>query len=577
MGIALLAFAAFHLAWRVEPALRYQLLAPPFFTDTAFLTRFLREPGGLLSYGAAALGQHNAVNAPGAVTFTLLLASLLAAARQVVAAATGRSGAVPTCLLVALLAALPGRFDGDPERVALGLLAAVLAACAWLPARALPPAAPIALGWLLSGLLFGVAGAPSALLFGLVVWLAEIFAKRPLSGLLPGLSGFLLGPLWNWWHPAFHALAPTSQWGVGFTLALTVAAFLLLPLWLGLHLALDRFPCWRPSASWQGRAWVAGGIAAMALIAASVDPTRQTLARLDAAAARSHWDAVVAAARRLPALPPRARIEVARALFHQGVLLRDLFEFPQLPGWDLLPDLKAGLDTGGAQARTLLELGQVNLAEHVAHEFFEINGSRPGTLRLLADINLLKDRPEAARIFLNRLALTPCERHQARVALDSLSGDPRHAGRPDLAAIRPLLPRTDEPDSALPTEALLRQLLASNPTNRMAFEYLLAQHLLAGRLEAVAADVAGLDAFGKSAELPPLCEEALLLYRGQTGQPLDLHGRTIRPATQDRYRRFGEIAQRHSNDRTRAFAALAPEFGGTYWFFRTFGVSAPSR
>jgi hypothetical protein len=69
-----------------------------------------------------------------------------------------------------------------------------------------------------------------------------------------------------------------------------------------------------------------------------------------------------------------------------------------------------------AQSETLLELGQVSEAERLAHEALELEGDRPDLLWVLAQINVLKDRPKAARIFLNALRQVPfqCERAETR-------------------------------------------------------------------------------------------------------------------------------------------------------------------
>jgi hypothetical protein len=228
-----------------------------------------------------------------------------------------------------------------------------------------------------------------------------------------------------------------------------------------------------------------------------------------------------------------------------------------------------------AEAQTLLELGQVNLAEHMAHESLELAGARPETLRLLAQINILKDLPGAARVFLNRLRLTPFHRREAERQLQLLAADPGGANQPELSAIRTRLPRTDDPDAGLPTESLLRQLLKANPTNRMAFDFLLAHQLLNSHLDELPADLGRLDGF-RDPVLPRPCEEALLLYRDRApAKPLDLRGRQIRPATIERYRHFSDLIRRHQGQPELAYAALATEFGDTFWFYTLFGETVP--
>jgi len=273
--------------------------------------------------------------------------------------------------------------------------------------------------------------------------------------------------------------------------------------------------------------------------------------------------------------PAAARLDLTRALFHAGRLPEDLFTFPQTRGLDLLPGYDAGLAMARAEAQTLLELGQVNLAEHMAHESLELAGARPETLRLLAQINILKDLPGAARVFLNRLRLMPFRHAEAERLLQLLAADPGGANQAGLSAIRTRLPRTDEPDAGLPTEALLQQLLKANPTNRMAFDFLLAHRLLNTQLDELLADLGRLDGF-RDPVLPRPCEEALLLYRDRApAKPVDLRGRQIRPATIARYRRFSDLIRRYPSQPATARAVLAPEFGDTFWFYALFGETVP--
>jgi hypothetical protein len=365
------------------------------------------------------------------------------------------------------------------------------------------------------------------------------------------------------------------RWGSGLTLTFHALAFLFVPAWLVMQTVLARWAGGKDRTRARPYFWIAGLIATLALWWWSLDASQQTLAQLEQAVSRQEWDRALTVARRVRAWPAAARLELTRALFHAGRLPEDLFTFPQTRGLDLLPSYDAGLAMARAEAQTLLELGQVNLAEHMAHESLELAGARPETLRLLAQINILKELPGAARVFLNRLRLTPFRHAEAERQLQLLGADPGGANQPEISAIRTRLPRTDDPDAGLPTERLLRQLLSANPTNRMAFDYLLAHQLLNSHLDELPADLGRLDAFGDPV-LPRPCEEAILLYRARApAKPVDLRGRKIRPATIERYRRFSDLIQRYQGQPATARAVLAPEFGDTFWFYALFGETGP--
>jgi hypothetical protein len=561
----LLLFAGFHLAWRVEPAVRYQSQAPPFFVDAAFLGRFTGVPGGLLSYAAAALAQLNHDNGLGVTAYAVVLVAILLCAHRILAVATGRANPVPAFILVAMMAAAPGRFEGEPERVALGFLIGLVATICWLGLRRSRLGIQVVAGWVLTGLLFHLTGAPSTLLFATLAALCAFRLGRPAGGVALGLPGFLGVLAWAGLRPGFQWLAPELQWGHGLTAVLYAAAYGWVPAWLALTLVPGAQSIMNRKSRHPELAWSLGLIVAVAGLAGSVDIARRDLARLEQFASRREWDAVLSLAQQLRVWTASARLEVVRALYHQGALLNDLLRFPFPDGWDLLPDYSAGTAMSLASARTLFDLGQANLAEHMAHEAFELDGTKPGILRLLARINLLKDRPEAARIFLRRLRLAPCHRDEADAALLRIDDDPRNANDPELAALRARLPRTDEAESRLPTDALLHQLLLANPTNRMAFEYLVAQHLLSGQLDRIPDDLRGLGAYGDTT-VPRLCEEAaLLLPRRSPGVP-EINGRPISQATIDRFRRFDEQAKRSAGRPAATRSALVTEFADTVWF-----------
>jgi hypothetical protein len=310
---------------------------------------------------------------------------------------------------------------------------------------------------------------------------------------------------------------------------------------------------------------------------ALLDTSQRGSARLERAVARHEWNRALTAAKEVRTWSAGARLQLTRALYHAGRLPEDLLSVPQVRGVDLLPGHEeAGLEMSRALGETLFELGEVNLAERMAHEALEMEGTRPDTLRLLARINVLKERPGAARVFLNRLRLAPFHQAEAGRALEALATDPRGTKDAELSLIRTRWPTTDEAVTRLPTEILLRQLLTANRTNRMAYAYLLSHHLLGGDLARLDEDLASLAALGYTA-LPRPCEEALALRRppGGDAQP-EASGFPVRPAVAARYQRFLGLSRQYQANLPAGRAALAAEFGDTFWYYRAFGQSAPT-
>jgi hypothetical protein len=529
------------------------------------------------------LTQLNFHNWLGAVAFTVILGSILVCARRFLRRVADGGATVAAGVLVALLAVLPGRYGSDAEATALGLLAALAGGNLWLAAAGRPAALRLAVFWALALLLFYAAGTFPFGLFVVLIVGAESAANgsKPLA--LGCALALLLVPTWCWLRPGFNPWKATRSWGDGLSLALNVLAYLSVPLWLILRAALNAVEkagrlrvSERLSSAGSGMrllGWVLGLAAAAVFMWAGLDESRQALARLERAVSQQEWDAALRAAKGLRAWTASARLQVLRALSHLRRLPEDLFAYPQQQGRDVLPGYEAGLEMSRALSETLLELGQVNLAEHMAHEALELEGPRPDTLRLLAKVNLLKGHPEAAKVFLNRLRLALFHRAEAELALRALATEPDTANYPEMALFRTRLPRTDEPESSLPADRLLRQLLEANRTNRMAFDYLVAQRLLKNQLELLPVELGRLEALGETA-LPRPCEEALLIYQeSRPGDVATLRNLPISAAARERYRRFVQLARRQPSP-SAARAALAPEFGDTYWFFHLFGETA---
>lgn len=591
---SILLLVAGHVAWQVEPVLRYHALAPPFFLDNATWAKALEPAGGLVRQAGAALAQLNARATPGTLAFPGLMGVLLWVVRSVLVRVAPSSATAVACVPVVLLAGLTGRYDVPAEQLALEMLLALVTANVWMHLPAGAAAVRIGSFWGLVGLVFWLGG-PAPVLLLVTVGLAENLAVKWQPKVALGCAvALVILPLWRWYWPAFDPWAFPADWGKGWSRGLALASWGVVPAWMAIRGGLNRRAAaagarlGRPFVRllhgpvagprrWVG--WAVAGAVTAVFFVFTVDRQRQAIAQVNRFATQHDWARALTAARRVSDWPASMRLEATRALFHEGRLLADLFALPQRHGRELLPDFRDDLDMSFALSATLFELGQVNLAEHLAHEVLELDGPRPPTLRLLTRVNVLLDRPEAARVFLNRLRRVPFCREEADQALARLRADPTGRLDPQLSLLRGRMPLSDEAEVRLPTDRLLRQLLAANATNRMAFEYLVAHHLLA------ADPAAAVDAYlrwqdpGKSG-VPRLVEEALLFLKSQTGsEPTPIRGsdQAILPATQERYRQFLEALRPYGNRTAEARADLAPAFGDTFWFYLRFGESVPSR
>jgi len=160
-----------------------------------------------------------------------------------------------------------------------------------------------------------------------------------------------------------------------------------------------------------------------------------------------------------------------------------------------------------------------------------------------------------------------------------LDADPNFAGDPEIQLLRAQRLRKDSPPLFYAKEAMLTALVEQNdstgprpqdapssPPNRMAFEYLMAWYLLTGQLDKIAQQLARLDEFGYT-EIPPLYQEAILIYAYGMGKSVNLYGRAIDPEMDRRMKHFSGVVNKYGKDRGAAVAELAKDYRGSYFFY----------
>ncbi|NIA21368.1 MAG: hypothetical protein GWP05_05235 [Anaerolineaceae bacterium] len=230
----------------------------------------------------------------------------------------------------------------------------------------------------------------------------------------------------------------------------------------------------------------------------------------------------------------RLNHDINRALYHEGKLLDEMFHSPQDAGALFLFNRKRkkrDLSRWESErvASLFFEIGRVNAAERMAHELLQRFGDRPSTLRLLAEINIVKEQTPAARVFLGYLAGLRNDPRYERWAEQMLSSFETTGALPvdeRLLRIRSWNVRRGSLNSERTIVGDMMELLESNPKNRMAFEYLMANCLLTNNLQGVANNIGRLKKLGYQ-RMPRHIQEAILLYDFFAGRKVDLHGYRI--------------------------------------------------
>jgi hypothetical protein len=204
----------------------------------------------------------------------------------------------------------------------------------------------------------------------------------------------------------------------------------------------------------------------------------------------------------------------------------------------------------------------------------EMEGENVPALRALVRLHVIRGLTNAARIFLNRLDAYPEQRAWAAGFQAALDTDSPSNADPTLRRIRANLLGRDRIVSGLTTERVLKLALEANPTNRLAFELLVAQQLLARELLPACSSLAK-SPLVRDGPLPRHYAEATLLHRSlypEISLPALLP--RVPGAVVANFQQFGELMKRVSG----SLEGLRPEawrrFRDTYWYYYFFGRPA---
>ena len=569
-----------------------------------FLDEVLTHPGGPARYATILLSEFYYHAWAGALIISAAAALLCAAAAALWQALEGRSLQFAQYLPAVLVAVLYSQY-AHVLSACLSLAAAALVACVyvWLPVRR--GAFRCALFLALSCALYYVA-AEGYLVFAAVCIIVEAVKRRRIllggaclvcAAVVPFAIGAVV--LQMRVRDAVDSLIPARVALYWHTEALVVALYVFCPATALVAALRRKRPADQAPADVQTEdarrdggplRWLLGTGALVLLTAAlgllAWDRNSRALLRIEWCSRRRMWDQLLQAARAVPAERYTVLVqwEVNRALHHAGRLLDEMFAYPQSP-YALMPTARSlGLgqselpDTAYAKVSAVLfDLGRVNEAERRACEAMEFLGDRPDLIERMALIGVSKGQTEAARIWLGALKEDPVYRARATAYLGRLAAGPALSDDPQVQLIRSCRPVTDQV-GGLTFEGMFTQLLEANRRNRMAAEYLIADHLLNGRLDKVASSVARLDDLGRP-DVPRYLQEALLIYMTRTGLSVDLHGRTIGRDAAERYVAFDAAWARQRGDRWAVANALAADWGDTYFFYyyHSFGSSGRAR
>jgi hypothetical protein len=315
-------------------------------------------------------------------------------------------------------------------------------------------------------------------------------------------------------------------------------------------------------------------LAAGAIAWSTLDENGRLVLQLDYYCQHGKWTEALDTAARLPAGQMRtyAHRNIHLALYRTGRLLDEMFHYPQALGqryYHLLAE-KGNRLLYVQDSRIFLELGQVNLAEKCCLEAMVLTGERPSLLKQLVVINIAKDQPNTARVFLNRLRKTLFHRQEAEAILNRLERDPRMEDDPAVSRLRLFMARTDLASKKLDWEQFLAGLLEEKPDNRVAFDLLNAFYLRNLQVDKVVKNLSSLERCGYR-RIPRHVQEAILVQTAQTGGSLAVPPERIAPETFQRARLFSAIFSRFSDRQEAARMSAEAGLGDSYFHYYAFG------
>jgi len=608
-GLVFFGGAFLYLWLRVDPHLLYRAFGivipetPLFSSGWAFFRQTLATPGGLVTYLAGFLSQWYYYGWAGALILVLVAALLTELFRRHLARAGLPRPALLICLpaLAIFLIANQYRHPLLPALiVALGLLFSLV--FEMIPWR--KPVMRIAINGILVVVGYALMGAGGVYVFAALTIVYLVFLGRPwwASIFIVAISAAVIWCLGEYVYllPSDAAFRIATPWWDDMSAGLTTLARTLLvglygfaPVVLLLLLAVRRL--WK-ARSGQRHARQVGKArsdtpppaAVLRLIAPALpvvvlavslpltyEQSAGSFLRVHAYACQRQWPQLLDVARRLP--KTKANIacnhEINRALYHTGRLPYEMFSFPQNPHALLLTHQEQPSPLTELQLGELFtELGNLNTAQKMAGELLATEGPLGIVLEKLAWINIIKGQAKTARVYLKVLRKDPVYRDAAQEMLDGLADGfgPEQATRIDrLAACMPTDPVGVTYGGSV--ERILTGLLEQNPRNKMAFEYLMACHLLTRQLDRVIANLGRLNDFDYEG-MPTHYEEALLIWRTMRREPIDPAALGISAATYQRYQSFLEVSRMLKTSRgSQAMNRLVREFGTTYFFYYGFG------
>jgi len=308
---------------------------------------------------------------------------------------------------------------------------------------------------------------------------------------------------------------------------------------------------------------------------ANIIETEKSIFQVEKAANEKDWDKVLQLTGKYSRIYRPVQFQINRALYHKGILLEDLFQYPQQFG-------EKGLfleDIYSSRVAVLLsdfyaDMRFANEARHWANEAYIGLAGHPIVLKNLILSYLAIGYDKMAAEYLNILDRSGLYKDWCR-DITRIIDEKRTDEVPIIKAYRANNPEIDFFASTNnPTDKVMK-FYFSTEKNKMAFEYMIASYLLQHRIGDVIFHLKGFRNLGYDM-LPRNVEEAILIYMARTNSGnVSLEGYTISTEAREQFQDFSQLVSKNKDRQGRML--LAAKYKNTYWYYVLFSSPYASK
>lgn len=277
------------------------------------------------------------------------------------------------------------------------------------------------------------------------------------------------------------------------------------------------------------------------------------------------WDKVISVAEKHQPSSDVQRAALNLALGMTGRLSSDMFHYRQDKDALFVPYVRRGM-TPFIAGETHYHLGLYNFAQMFAMETIEstVDARLPSrAVRRVAETYLLNGQTDIAGKFYMLLSHTLFYRKEARHFLGLIGDTAKIKNDPYLSQKRSIMADNDFFYDQNRMDYALTSLVVSNPSNRMAYEYLMAHYMLNKDLDGLIRNIGLMNQIGYDSVPVPYQEAAAYILTRLEDPPEALKSLVSGQAVVDNLRAYANAYNNMGSDTLR----MEREFGSTYWFY----------